>query len=520
MHLGIQYGIEDLYRSGELTQCNKLELQFSIDGLPLFKSSSSCLWPILCIVRQSEKKKPFVVGIYSGNSKPVNLTDYFEQFVIDCKKLVSHGLLIAGEHYEIALHSFVCDAPARAMIKCIKSHSGYFGCDKRRVEGEWNGKVIFQELNAPLRTDDQFDRQVDEDHHLGLSPLSALPIGMVSGFPLDYMHLVCLGVVRRLLLCWLKGPKSVRCSAQQTTLLSSLLVGCAAHMPTEFARKPRSVSELMRWKATELRQFLLYTGPVVLCDVLPTNLYENFLFLSVAISILASPQFCRQYLDYAKQLLIVCVENMKVLYGTGMLVYNVHCLIHLADDVKNFGPLDNFSAFPFENKLGTLKKLVRKPSFILKQVERRLEERRNSKKTLLPVNKKLYTPQKEHNIGPVPFGVSCLKQYCKLSLPNGLVLSTSPGNNCFLKLNGQPCLVRNILSVDQFKYKVIVELFKLSQDFYISPLPSSTLNVLHVSNPCGSYETINSDDFYQKCVCLPYGNNSYVIIPFLHTIFY
>ena len=31
--------------------------------------------------------------------------------------------------------------------------------------------------------------------------LSSLPIGLVSQFPLDYLHLVCLGVMRRFLLC-------------------------------------------------------------------------------------------------------------------------------------------------------------------------------------------------------------------------------------------------------------------------------------------------------------------------------
>ena len=32
-----------------------------------------------------------------------------------------------------------------------------------------------------------------------------------------------------------------------------------------------------------------------------------------------------------------------------MLVYNVHSLIHLAEDARNFGLLDNFSSFPFKN---------------------------------------------------------------------------------------------------------------------------------------------------------------------------
>ena len=52
------------------------------------------------------------------------------------------------------------------------------------------------------------------------------------------------------------------------------------------------------------------------------------------------------------------IHNALALYGQEMLVYNVHALVHLADDVQRFGPLDEFSAFPFENSLGHLKKLI------------------------------------------------------------------------------------------------------------------------------------------------------------------
>jgi hypothetical protein len=57
------------------------------------------------------------------------------------------------------------------------------------------------------------------------------------------------------------------------------------------------------------------------------------------------------------------------------MVYNVHGLVHLADDARVFGALDNFSAFPYENKLKSLERLFRKPSFVLQQISRRLHEK-------------------------------------------------------------------------------------------------------------------------------------------------
>ena len=45
---------------------------------------------------------------------------------------------------------------------------------------------------------------------------------------------------------------------------------------------------------------------------------------------------------------------MESIYGRDTLVNNVHCLVHLADDVKRFGSLDIFAAFPFESFLGKL----------------------------------------------------------------------------------------------------------------------------------------------------------------------
>lgn len=107
-------------------------------------------------------------------------------------------------HYHFQISSVICDTPARAFVKNVKSHSGYSGCDKCTQYGEWNGKMTFPENRAPLR-DKSFNQMSDEEHHLGPSPFKDMSIGMVSRFPLDYMHRCCLGVTRRLLRMWLKG---------------------------------------------------------------------------------------------------------------------------------------------------------------------------------------------------------------------------------------------------------------------------------------------------------------------------
>ena len=52
-------------------------------------------------------------------------------------------------------------------------------------------------------------------------------------------------------------------------------------MSKNFARKIKSLQEAKIWKATEFRQFLLYTGPVVLHGILKPTFYQNFLLLSV-----------------------------------------------------------------------------------------------------------------------------------------------------------------------------------------------------------------------------------------------
>ncbi len=290
--------------SSKVKDRHLFKLQLNIDGLPLFKSSSVQFWPILGML-QGFMKRPVLIALFCGESKPTSLPDYLGVLVNELKAL-KDGFLIGQKTLFVQISSVVCDAPARAFVKMVKSHTGYSGCDKCTQSGVYsNHRMTFPEKNAPRRTDENFKDLSDEDHHRGVSPFTELNIGMVSCFPHDYMHLVCLGVVRKLLDLWMgsAGPLRCRMSASQSCIISDRLTGLRAFVPSEFARKPRGLIERHRWKATELRQFLLYTGPVVLKGILPDELYNNFLLLSVAIHVLARPSLCFVLNDFARTLL-------------------------------------------------------------------------------------------------------------------------------------------------------------------------------------------------------------------------
>ncbi|XP_064463551.1 uncharacterized protein LOC135374544, partial [Ornithodoros turicata] len=193
------------------------------------------------------------------------------------------------------------------------------------------------------------------------------------------MHLLCLGVMKRLLHIWIGGRYGRgKLAADHQRTVTERLKSFRKYFPSMFQRKPRGIDEVDRWKATEFRTFLLYAGPVALKQLLPDQLYEHFIVLHVATRILASPALYRTHNEYASRLLKYFVQEMGELYGTTQLVYNTHSLVHLARDCLQHGPLDSFSAFPFESYLGKLKRMLRTTSCPLSQISRRFSEMRHT----------------------------------------------------------------------------------------------------------------------------------------------
>lgn len=205
---------------------------------------------------------PFLIGSYHGKDKPKSLDLYFNLFIYEFQKLTIDGFNHNGTTYKVTFRANVCDSPARSYVTATNQHNSIFGCENCFVEGIFNNRMTFNDHEARLRTNKTFRNQEQEEHHTGISPFKDLPIDIKNQFPLDNMHLVCLGATKMILKMWIKfNPKF---TAAQTVQLSESLLNFNEYIPKEFNRKLQPLSELGRWKATTLRLLQLYIGPVVL----------------------------------------------------------------------------------------------------------------------------------------------------------------------------------------------------------------------------------------------------------------
>jgi hypothetical protein len=74
MYFGVSAGLNVVLTDRlDLADLNKLELALNIDGVPLFKSSTFSLWPVLCYITNVKPHRVFVVAVFGGKLKPSDL---------------------------------------------------------------------------------------------------------------------------------------------------------------------------------------------------------------------------------------------------------------------------------------------------------------------------------------------------------------------------------------------------------------------------------------------------------------
>lgn len=525
-HVGIEQGLENHYKKFNMkpTARDCIEIGINIDGLPLSKSSASQVYPILGINNKCSLNSPvFLIGIYHGYEKPHDFNNFLSEFVDEANNLIQNGVVVFGQSYAFKISMFLFDAVAKASILKIKGHSGYSSCTKCTQEGEYiSDRVCFTDLNFIKRTHDNFSKQDDSDHHTGTTILSEIKnINLITDIPLDYMHLIALGVVKKIVCgIWCNGRPPHKLSSRQIENISAKLVEMSGYIPSEFSRQPRTLKESKRWKATEYRQFLIYTGPVVLKDIIEKQKYQNFLMLSVSIHLLLSLTDSNNVdvIDYAEALLRKFVETVQRLYGKQIMSHNFHNLLHLADDCRKFGSLENFSNFSSENFLQSLLKQVRKHDKPLQQIIRRNYELNTNKIQFTPQNRNKEIPfqfclEREY-VGGVLIDDTTGPEFKKICFEK-FALSLSLKDSCCILKDKSIIEIKNIVYCPRLHQNVVIgSEYQSKSDFFNIPCNSSNLDIFLVEN-LSTLKYWPISDIALKCCRMPY-NNKFVVAPLLH----
>lgn len=509
-------------------KCNdkNIKLLINIDGLPLAKSSRASLWPILC--SNTKDNTVYLAGAYFGYTKPNDSNIFLEPLVNDLTHLINEGYYYNNTLIQIQLFGMICDAPAKSFVLCTKGHTGFYSCTKCIIRGlRVNGRICFPNRTTPypLRTNEFFAINAYKDFQINYSVLNNIPNFLpITNTPLDFMHLVCLGVVKKMILLWIEGPFSVRVHTRLRNKLSHLLILLRNSTPRDFARKPRSLKDVKQWKAVEFRNFLLYIGPVVLRYILKKDMYYNFLTLHVAITILVRPNLCKQegFINYAESLLNHFVTSFQNLYGTQYVSHNVHNLLHLCNDVRTFGSLDTFSAFRFENYMTCIKRKLRKPEKPLQQLIRRYKEIEHLELLSLNHNgnkKELYTCTHLHKNGPLCDNYNINNSYQYLQVSNKTLTITCKGaNNCCILRNDIYILVLNIIKTKEDAIFLIGKKLQYVKDLYTIQCNSSQLGIKVMKVNSENINSWSIADLLFKAWKIPYSNdsNTFAIFPLNH----
>ena len=181
---------------------------------------------------------------------------------------------------------------------------------------------------------------------------------LVKGTAVDYMHCVLEGVTKSLLKLWFSSSLKTEAFNVLDRVQKVNERLSQIKPPNDITRCPRNIeNEMQYWKASEFCLFLLFYAPIVLHSILPQEHYKHFIFLSEAIFILLGDSNTYKELEHTERLLQHFCLMFSALYSEGKETINVHSLLHLADDVRNLGPLWIHSCFPFESYNGNLLKL-------------------------------------------------------------------------------------------------------------------------------------------------------------------
>ena len=395
-----------------------------------------------------------------------------------------------------------------------------------------DGIMQFQQVDAPLRKDSDFltyhsvspnNGKLYDQHLRGLtdiSPFWRIGYPMVSRFVIDEMHTLYGAFQRRLLgICGKSSRKEGAISRLNILKINARLKSFKMCSLDDFDRTIRPIDQCNMYKIHECRQLLLYGLYPVFVGILDQSVLEHMMLLQLASFLLGgfdNRPVPSQHIEEGRTAL--------KMYSRGLVergypcTFHSHQIIHLPDDVKNFGcGLETLSAFPFEAFQKFFRNVGRSGNKFEEQIRNRLIERQ---KYLLPT-----TPQGEliftssqfkcevnkallggNDTTIIYFDDKDTKWPKKIIFPSFKITNRFPNNVCLMD-DGRVFVCSDIKEACKGKVSVIGQTFNIQNNAFETPFLSSRFHIYNVSNLANELEEFNAASISAKMFPFPMNVN-------------
>ena len=414
-----------LKADGYFSDAREIALQMSLDEITLTnKKVDARLHKVMVVFVyilnldpevRFNKSNTLLSIVIPGGYDNSTLDTFLQPLVDECRAL-SRGVPAidasrGGEDFTLKAHLVLVTGDGRAVAKAMgmkEPGNALYPCrtcEIKATHGQTKHYYIphtyVDVRNLPFRQnmgsfiDTWTPSPHDSDAEKGITRRSLLrkipSLYWPDSFPVDTMHCIAHNLTQdvfRLLwgAKWAKlhptDPSPPYCVRPiDKVRISEALRDARRTVPASVAPPPREIQmdDIKRLKTAEWKAFLLVYGPAILQGAIPTAYWKNFCDLSHLYSLLLHPTVRPTHVNDIRDTAERFVKQHEKLYYTDFREVDTfpriqvctlqrHSLLHLADDVLNWGPASIFAQWLPEGYLGYIKSEADSPSHMIRSL--------------------------------------------------------------------------------------------------------------------------------------------------------